>query len=61
MAKDTKDEFDKLVCAALKTDLQAKQTARTAADTAGDRAKSAALKTAIDTITTEQKNKGCTN
>jgi hypothetical protein len=61
MAKDTKDEFDKLVCAGLNTDLQAKQTAKTAADAANDTVKSAALKAAIDTITTEQKNKGCTN
>jgi len=61
MAKDTKDEFDKLVCAGLKTDLLAKQTAKTAADTANDTVKSAALKAAIDTITTEQKTKGCTN
>jgi len=61
MAKDTKDEFDKLVCAGLNADLQAKQTAKTAADTANDTVKSAALKAAIDTVTAEQKNKGCTN
>ena len=61
IAKDTEDEFDKLVCAGLQTDLQTKQTAKTAADTTNDTVKSAALGAAIDTITTEQKNKGCTN